>query len=209
MKRGKMDKLAAVHEVERKVFLFLEQWEVWRRQKQVAKDAKNDEEFREIEKALPELPRELAIDLGTGDAISHIKDAFESGYFAKDKVVLLKEKHGDSMFLLPAGDQEAHGRLALSVIKDRLDWMEADTDAPTEPGTSLEQAQNLEPKLAKIVEDDWRQYKHDLERHKEDSYLRGLTAKAKAGDAVAAVKLMKIRRGYEYEGFEVEVPKIP
>jgi hypothetical protein len=170
--------------------------------------AKFDVQY-EKENPRPSIPLAIAMDLDGGT--TNVAAKLDSGYFSSDKVVVFKEKHGERHFLLPANDIEAHGRVALNVVKDRegcgfYGHMKAG-DEPKPPDTTREQAAAMPEKYRKLALDEWAAYGEQVKDHKKALAENELLAKAIAGDPMVAVKFLRGNRGGEYEGYDVIVPE--
>lgn len=159
-------------------------------------------------------PRAIKLDLELGHrGLDAIENHLDSGYFSKDKIVVFREKHGERTFMLPAGDQSAHGRVALKVIAERSGWgfYCYSGEKPVEPGhpeISEEQAGKMPEKYKKMVLEEWCVYRHAMEAYRAQCRIHALFAKAIAGDPLAAVAFLRGSINHQYEKYQVIIPEV-
>jgi hypothetical protein len=158
----------------------------------------------------PVQPMAIKLDLdGCRADVSHKVD---SGYYSRWNVLVLKEKNGDRYFLLPAGDMEAHGRVAIKIIKERHEhgfYCNVEQSSPPKPpDTTMEQAAGMPDKYRKMAMDEWDSYSNRLKACKEEAKNHKLLKMAIGGDLLAAVEFLRNNRAGEYEGYEVFSPEI-
>ena len=126
-----------------------------------------------------------------------------------NKIIIFTEKHSNRYFY--ASTPEDLCKIAIKIFKERVEedyWYKFETETPTEPEITEEDANSLRSSLKNIVLQEWRNYRHALRYYEEtvkDKKLYDAALKDESGTIV--LKFLKSRRNCEYEGFEMVEPE--
>jgi hypothetical protein len=169
----------------------------------------------------PPIPWVLSVDMSLGGSRGCVNDLLsrvKEGYFDSFRIVVFHEKHGDRYFKVSCPND--FGLIAIKIVKERYqqNWYPQISDPilrPTKPKLTVEQAVDMDEQIQDTVARLWQEYARqkasalDIEEDvallkdalHEDNGIHPPSA------AIAAVRLLAKRRGYEYEGYDVITPE--